>query len=166
MELVQVEPLSAHAFAEFGDVIEIDPNRTPIPINDNTTQRYHDLATSIARGNNARVVLSIARATPFDLPISLNKMERHPFGSQAFVPLTPSRFLVIVAPDEAGKPGQPQAFLAAPGQGINYALGTWHAVLTALDQPTDFLIVDRAGDEDNLEEHVYPERYLVTLHED
>ncbi len=101
----------------------------------------------------------MARAQPFTMPLTLSMLERHPDGSQAFIPITQTRFVVIVAPDEDGKPGMPLAFMASPGQGINYLQNVWHGVLTALDEVTDFIIVDRAGDGDNLEifnlEHPY-----------
>lgn len=148
---IKIEPLTREAFLEFGDVIEVTPDTSSHPINAGTTERFHDLATAIATGEDARTIISIARAQPFILPLKLGMVERHPFGSQAFVPLKPTRFLVVVAPDEDGKPGEPRAFMAAPGQGINYFLGTWHGVLTALDEVTDFLIVDRDGDGKNLE---------------
>lgn len=162
MTSIRIEPLTQSAFAPFGDVIEISQDRASFPINGATTQRFHDLATATATGDNARVVLSMARATPFELPLQLTMVERHPDGSQCFMPVRPCRFLVTVAPDENGKPGTPRAFMAAPGQGINYNQGVWHAVLTALDAPTDFLIVDRQGDGDNLETFDYPEPWTLT----
>ncbi len=158
---IKIEPLTHKAFLAFGDVIEVTPDTTSHPINDGTTQRFHDLATAVATGEDARVIISIARAQPFSLPLTLEMLERHPYGSQAFVPLKPTHFLVVVAPDEDGKPGTPRAFMAAPGQGINYFLGTWHAVLTALEPDTDFLIVDREGDSKNLEIHDFDTPWTI-----
>lgn len=151
MKNVTIEKLTREAFAPFGDVIEIGADSKSFPINAGTTQRFHELATADVTGENPRVVISMARAKPFELPINLDLLERHPLGSQAFIPVSPVRFLVTVAPDENGRPGRPRAFMARPGQGINYYRGTWHSVLTALDQPTDFIIVDREGDGDNTE---------------
>ncbi|MBU1174295.1 MAG: ureidoglycolate lyase [Alphaproteobacteria bacterium] len=148
--MTEIRPrnLTREGFAPFGDVIEIDEVVANQPINGGSTQRF-DLATATISGTNAQVQISMARAKPFSLPYELKMVERHPHGSQAFVPVRPARFLVVVAPDENGKPGMPQAFLAGPGQGINYHQGTWHGVLTALDAETDFIIVDRKGDEPN-----------------
>jgi ureidoglycolate lyase len=84
-------------------------------------------------------------------------MERHPFGSQAFIPLERRPFLVVVAEDTDGKPARPRVFLAKPDQGINYLKNVWHHPLLALEQKSDFLIVDRAGKEDNLEEYFFPD---------
>ncbi len=83
-------------------------------------------------------------------------MERHPLGSQAFLPMTAAAFLVIVAPDAGGAPGAPRAFLTAPGQGINLLRGTWHGVLTPLASPGLFAVLDRVGPGANIEEHVLP----------
>jgi len=161
MTAIKIEPLTRKDFAEFGDVIEITGDTASHHINAGTTQRFHDLATVVATGEEARPIISMARAQPFELPLSLEMVERHPNGSQAFIPLRPTRFLVVVAPDENGKPGTPRAFMATPGQAINYFLGTWHGVLTALDAETDFLIVDREGEGNNLEVFNFPEPYLV-----
>lgn len=161
MTSIAIAPLTGTAFAPFGDVIEIDPAAAGVPINDGTTRRFHDLATAIATGADARVVISMARATPFALPLTLGMVERHPHGSQAFIPVSPARFLVIVAPDDNGTPATPCAFMASPGQGINYFRGTWHGVLTALDAVTDFIIVDREGNEPNLEEFHYPAPWTI-----
>lgn len=161
-QTIKIAPLTQEAFAAFGDVIEITAETDSHPINAGTTQRFHDLATVVATGEEARPIISMARAQPFTLPLTLKMVERHPNGSQAFIPLRPTRFLVVVAPNEGGKPGTPLAFMAAPGQAINYFLGTWHTVLTALDAETDFLIVDREGEGENLEVFDFPEPYIVT----
>jgi len=163
MKSIAARPLTQDAFALYGDVIEIGPDRTSHFINGGTTERFHDLSTAVAFGEDARVIISMARARPFEPPITLDMMERHPEGSQAFVPVATARFVVTVAPDENGRPGEPEAFLAAPGQGINYFRGTWHGVLTALDNVTDFLIVDRDGDGINLEEYHFEAPVRVEL---
>lgn len=161
MTSIRIEPLTREAFELFGDVIQIDGHEQHFPINGGTTERFHDLSTAVAQGEDAQVIISMARAQPFTLPLELKMVERHPEGSQAFVPVEPARFIVIVAPDEHGRPGTPRALLAEKGQGINYFTGTWHGVLTVLDKPTDFLIVDRAGEGKNLEEHFYDEPFRI-----
>ena len=90
-------------------------------------------------------------------------VERHPFGSQIFMPLDQRPFLVVVCPDQNGRPGLPQPFVTAPGQGINYARNTWHAVLTPIGQPQNFLVVDRGGDGNNLEEFFFDEPFEIRL---
>ncbi|MEM8754794.1 MAG: ureidoglycolate lyase, partial [Pseudomonadota bacterium] len=88
-------------------------------------------------------------------------MERHPAGSQAFLPMTENPFLVVVARDEDGRPGAPLAFLTAPGQGVNYARGAWHGVLTPLAAPGLFAVIDRVGPGENLEECWFEEPWII-----
>jgi ureidoglycolate lyase len=88
-------------------------------------------------------------------------VERHPLGSQAFLPMGADPFLVIVAADEDGTPGAPKAFRTAPGQGINFARNTWHGVLTPLSPPGLFAVIDRIGEGANLEEHWFETPYTV-----
>ena len=160
MRTIVIEPLTAEAYAPFGQVIQIE-GAPHYPINAGMTERYHDLARIELGGVHARPLISIARGKPYELPLTLTTLERHPLGSQAFFPLSDRPFLSIVAPDEGGVPGTPRAFRTGPGQGINIAMNCWHAVLTPLGAVSDFLIIDRGGDGNNLEEHHLPEPYLV-----
>lgn len=156
---IRAAPLTAGAFAPFGEVIEARgaPDRI---INQGLCGRHHDLARlDFADG---RAGISVFDAEPRALPYRLEMVERHPEGSQAFLPLTAHPFLVIVAPDEAGAPGQPRAFLTAPHQGVNLRRGTWHGVLTPLHAPGLFAVVDRIGPGDNLEEHWFDAPWTVT----
>ena len=95
------------------------------------------------------------------LPYTLSMMERHPQGSQAFLPLAYVPFLVIVAPDDGGVPGTPRAFISLPGQGVNYHRGGWHGVLTPLHAPGLFAVVDRIGAGVNLQEHHFDTPYQI-----
>ena len=151
-------PLTAQTFAPFGDVL--DTSRGPdFLINDDLCGRHHDRARLDFSG--ARAGLSLFDAVPRTLPYRFDLVERHPLGSQAFVPMCLCSFLVIVAPDEGGTPGAPRAFLTAPGQAVNLHRETWHGVLTPLEAPGLFAVVDRVGEGDNLEEYRYPESWLV-----
>ena len=160
MQTIKIQPMSEAAFTLFGDLIDF--NREPdYPINNGMCDRYHALATADVTGERGCVVVSLGRAKPYQLPLTITMMERHPLGSQVFMPLQKAAFLVVVAPDDDGKPGTPIAFITEPGQGVNYHRGTWHAVLTPLDTPADFLIVDRGGDDENLEEFFFEMPYTV-----
>ncbi|MEL6798861.1 MAG: ureidoglycolate lyase [Pseudomonadota bacterium] len=147
---VVAQPLTAEAFAPFGDVLELAgaPDRI---INQGMCGRHHDLAQLDFEGGRAGV--SLFDATPRALPYSLDMVERHPDGAQCFIPMTEHPFLVIVAPDAGGAPGPPLAFVTSPGQAVNYCRGTWHGVLTPLHAPGLFAVVDRIGPGANLEEH-------------
>lgn len=154
-----LQPLTAAAFAPFGDVLQIagDPDKI---INQGLCGRYHDLANVDILDGKAGISLFNAQARA--LPITLDMMERHPLGSQAFLPMTQHPFVVIVAPDADGAPGQPQAFLTTAGQGVNYARNTWHGVLTPLHTPGLFAVVDRIGAGANLQEHWFDTPYTIT----
>jgi ureidoglycolate lyase len=156
---IRTEPLTAEAFAPFGDVLEVKgaPDRL---INQDLCGRYHDRAR-LDFGTDGRAGISLFDAVPRALPYTLDMVERHPEGSQAFLPMTEAPFLVIVAPDADGVPGTPRAFLTAPGQGVNYHRGTWHGVLTPLSAPGLFAVVDRIGTTPNLEEHWFTTPWTV-----
>ena len=154
---ILTEPLAAHTFAPFGDVL--DTTGEFRFINDGLCRRHHDRARLDL--GSGRAGISIFDAVPRALPYDFDLVERHPEGSQAFLPMTEHPFLVIVAPDDGGRPGTPRAFLTAPGQGINLLRGTWHGVLTPLAAPGRFAIVDRIGDGPNLEEFRYPAPWRV-----
>nr|WP_203566038.1 ureidoglycolate lyase [Aurantimonas aggregata] len=158
---IRVQALTRAAFAPFGDVIETEGAEERL-INGGTTTRYHDLARVDVTAEAGRPLISIFRGQPFALPVAIAMMERHPLGSQAFVPLQKTPFLVVVAEDEDGRPGAPLAFLVEDGRGVNYARNVWHHPLLALDTVSDFLVVDRGGVQANLEEAGYPRPYAVT----
>lgn len=140
-----IEPLTAEAFRPFGDVIEASDAAQHFTINQGFAERYHDLAR-IDTGEGGHTVVSLFKALPRRFPLAITVMERHPLGSQAFVALAPVPFLVVVAPPgDAPGPQDIRCFLVRPGQGVNYARGTWHHPLIALDAPGDFLVIDRGG---------------------
>ena len=160
-EVLDVLPLTIEAFEPFGQVIEPDNAEEIRLINGGTTTRFHDLAKVDVGTEGGRPLINVFRGKPFSLPIEIAMMERHPLGSQAFVPLHDRPFLIVVAPDEAGRPGRPQAFVAEGGQGVNYARNTWHHPLVSLDMVSDFLVIDRGGDGDNLEEAFYDAPFRI-----
>lgn len=165
MKTILAKPLTRAAFAPFGDVIETEGAESFL-INESKCRRFHDLAHVEAAGPGARVLVNIFRGEPYEFPLILKMVERHPLGSQAFMPLSPRPFLVAVCADQEGRPGEPLAFLTRPGQGVNYARNTWHAVLTPIGEPQDFLVVDRGGEGDNLEEFFFSEPCEIRLSED
>jgi len=160
--LLRTEPLTAEAFAPFGEVLEAagEPDKL---INQGLCGRFHDRA-QLDFGPGGRAGISIFLAEPRALPYLLDMVERHPEGSQAFIPMTHEPFLVVVAPDVGRCPGTPRAFLTAPGQGVNLHRGTWHGVLTPLSAPGLFAVVDRIGATPNLDEHWFEEPYTIHKH--
>jgi ureidoglycolate lyase len=157
--MIRTEPLTPSAFAPFGDVLDTagPPDRL---INAGLCGRWHDLARLDV--TDGRAGISLFRSETRTLPYRLDLLERHPLGSQAFLPMTPDPFLVIVAEDDGGTPTRIRAFLTAPGQGINLLRNTWHGVLTPLSPPGLFAVIDRIGDGPNLEEYHLPTPLLIS----
>ena len=146
---IKVEPLSRENFAPFGDVIEL-AGASHYPINNGTTERYHDLARIHAEGTDARVLLNIFVGEPRPQPLEICMLERHPYGSQAFYPLQNQPWLIVVA--EKPEAQALRAFMASGEQGVNYAANVWHHPLLVFQPNSRFLVVDRHGVEKNLEE--------------
>jgi ureidoglycolate lyase len=143
MKTLKPEPLAAEAFAPFGDVIEA--RGEPRGINYGVTERFHDLAKIDCAAEGGRTIVNIFRSVPPSFPFEVKVMERHPLSSQAFMPLSGRPFLVVVAPKGAFDVAAVRAFRARPGQGVNFAPGTWHHFNLALEAESDFLVIDREG---------------------
>jgi ureidoglycolate lyase len=150
MPTIHTTPLTPDAFAPFGDVLQATgaPDRI---INRGMCGRWHDRA-QLDFGPGGRAGISVFNAEPRSLPYMLDLVERHPDGSQAFIPMHGNEWLVIVAEDALGTPANFRAFRAAAGQAVNFHRGTWHGVLTPLHEPGLFAVIDRIGDTANLEE--------------
>jgi ureidoglycolate lyase len=161
MKTLIAEPLTRAAFAPFGDVIAADESARHYPINGGTTERYHDLANVDVSAEGGRALISIFRAQPRILPFAVAMLERHPLGSQAFVPLTRRPYLVVVAPAEEAT--AMRAFLVKDGIGVSYARGIWHHPLLALEEQSDFLVVDRGGAGHNVDETSFAEPWQLQL---
>ena len=146
-----VQPLTRAAFARFGEVIEADADQAQFAINGGTSQRFHDLA-KLDAGMGGKLIVSIFRAQPRTLPFPVRMMERHPKASQAFMPLSSAPYLVVVAEKGELVPDGIQAFIATGRQGVNFAPGTWHHPLLALNTVSDFLVIDRDDPHGNCDE--------------
>jgi ureidoglycolate lyase len=157
---IVTEPLTADAFAPFGDVIEASDQAEVIPINYGWTTRFNAL-TDVAVGDG-QAIISIFRSRPLTPPV-LKIFERHPLGSQAFMPLQGQPFLVAVAPPGDFDAAKVRVFRAGAHQGVNYAKGTWHHFLLALEAESDFLVVDREGPGENLDEVELPEADWIAV---
>ncbi|MBP0591840.1 ureidoglycolate lyase [Paraburkholderia sp. LEh10] len=160
MNTLRIERLTREAFAPFGDVIELEGARH-YPINGGTTERYHDLAKVDVSTQGGRPLINVFRAQPRSWPIDIAMMERHPLGSQAFVPLSDAPYLIVVAPAGELDPSKLRAFSTRGWQGVNYAKGVWHHPLLALERVSDFLVIDRGGEGPNCDEAPLPQSWRL-----
>ncbi len=161
MKQLKIELLSKEAFADFGDVIEAADWATHYTINGGNTERYHDLMR-IEVDEQGHPIVSIFRGQARQFPFEIGMMERHPLGSQCFVPMSGRPYLVAVA-----KKGENlgvddlRVFLASGAQGVNYARGVWHHPLLAVDEVSDFLVIDRAGPGNNCQERFFEQGAMI-----
>lgn len=162
MKTLRPEPLTQTAFAPFGDVLDVGRTDHPrYPINDGFTQRFH--ALSIAQAQGEGIILSIFETASFGLPLKIRMLERHPFGSQSFMPVGASAlaafFVVVAEGRDTPDPDTLRAFVVAPGQGVNFAAGVWHHPNIVKSGVQQFLVVDRAEPSSNLEEFHFPDTW-------
>lgn len=169
-KIMTPEPLTQEAFNQFGDVIEAADDRNHFTINSGNTERFHELAKVETLGEQSQAIISIFRSTPLPCNatghIELHGMERHPQGSQAFMPLSQEPYLVVVAPKGELDEGAIRVFLAKPNQGVNYATGTWHHFCLALNATSDFLVVDRTGEGNNCDEVILKTPLVISISEE
>jgi ureidoglycolate lyase len=163
MRRLIIEPLTKEAFAPFGDVIETDGS-DHFMINNGSTMRFHRLATVETAMPDDKAIISIFRTQAQGMPLTVSMLERHPLGSQAFIPLLGNPFLVVVAPvSDVPEPELTRAFITNGRQGVNYRRGVWHHPVLTLEQRDDFLVVDRSGSGNNCDEHFFEERQKMIL---
>jgi len=150
MFALSIWPLTKAAFAPFGEVVEARDVQ-PKLINEGFASRFNDLANIdvAAEGGEVNISLFIGSARP--KPIVIKLMERHPLGSQLFMPLNGAPWLVVVCTDP-GVRSSYRAFAASGHQGVNYARNCWHHPLLVVTDASPFLVIDRKGAGENLEE--------------
>ena len=150
MRQLTPEPLTAAAFAPFGKVIEASDAAVKLAINQGHAIRYDRLAELDVADQGGVGVISLFRARPL-AELVLKQFERHPLGSQTFMPLDGGPYLVAVAPAGDFDPARIHLFRAEGHQGVHYDKGVWHHFLLVLEE-SDFLVIDRIGPGDNCEE--------------
>ncbi|MEM6818713.1 MAG: ureidoglycolate lyase [Pseudomonadota bacterium] len=147
---VSVVPITAAAFAPFGEVIE-PAEQTAAMVNGQRFERFDALAN--VHCGDAPVNIGIMRcATATTLPCEMTVVERHPLGSQAFLPLDTLHYVIAVAPPQPQPdPTLFQGFVVPPRTGINMRAGVWHVPLLGSKVGQTFAVIDRAT-EDNCDE--------------
>ena len=157
-----IEPLAADTFEAYGDVIESAGDGEII--NSDTVCKYADLADIDLMGDGGRPAVHLYQATPYPMPMAIRMMERHPLSSQLFMSLHQKPFLVVVA--AAGDSVQSagiRAFITNGKQGVNYRAGTWHHPVIAINEVTEFMVLDRIGSGKNCDEIFFDHETAVTL---
>ena len=142
-------PITKENFAKYGDMISTKDIK-PLEINNGYAKRYDGIANLNTSSDNGETTISIFSALKRSFPMKIDMMEKHPLGSQAFIPMKETTFLVFVAPKEEKLDlNKIEAFIIPPGIGVNYKPGTWHFPLISTED-MNFLVVDRKGSGDNL----------------
>ena len=163
MRRLTIEPLTQAAFAPFGEVIDTE-GRDSFLINNGSTRRYHRLAMVQMAQPDDQAIISLFDAQPLPMPLVIAMLERHPLGSQAFMPLLGRPFLLVVAPaGDAPTAGSVRAFRSDGRQGVNYRRGVWHHPVLALEPNDRFLVIDRSGSGDNCDEHYFSDDQRLLL---
>ena len=148
-KIISPEPINNLNFSEFGEVITTKDIK-PLDINNGYAQRFDGIANLDTKEQNGETTISIFSALKRNFPMKIDMMEKHPLGSQAFIPMKETTFLVLVAP-KGEKPiiEKIKSFIVPPGIGVNYKAGTWHFPLISTED-MNFLVVDRKGLGNNL----------------
>jgi len=161
METV-IEPIkiTRKNFTEFGDLISSE-SINPIDINAGYAKRFDNLANINTLKDGGKTIVSIFSALKRNFPMKIDMMEKHPLGSQAFIPMKETTFLCFVAPPgESPEIDKIQSFIISPKTGINYKPGIWHFPLISTED-TDFLVIDRKGNSENLVIHKFNKEKVV-----
>ena len=147
--IIKPEPITKNNFKNFGDMITTN-NIKPLEINNGYAKRYDGVVNLNTKKDNGDSTISIFSALKRSFPMKVDMMEKHPLGSQAFIPMKPTTFLVFVAPT-GDKPdfNKIESFIVPPGIGVNYNAGIWHFPLISTED-MNFLVIDRKGSGDNL----------------
>jgi ureidoglycolate lyase len=147
--IIKPTKITKENFSDFGDVISSE-NIKPIDINAGYAKRFDDLANINTLKDEGKTIVSIFSALKRSLPMKIDMMEKHPLGSQAFMPMIETTFLAFVAPPgDLPEISKIKSFIIPPKKGINYKPGVWHFPLISTED-TDFLVIDRKGSGDNL----------------
>lgn len=156
------KPLTAKAFQQYGDVIDVQTSLNSFEINYGKTVRFHDMAQIDVEEKGGRSGFSIFEAQAASFPHALKVMEHHPLGSQLFYPLSHAEFLVVVAPKgESLQLDKLELFITNGSQGVNYHKGVWHHYLLPLKETSQFAVVDRIANDDNCVEFEITEQIVI-----
>ena len=159
-KIIKPIKISKSNFSAYGDLISTD-DINPMDINTGYAKRFDDLANVDTSIDGGKTIVSIFSALKRTFPMKIDMMEKHPLGSQAFMPMKETTFLSFVAPTgESPEISKIQSFIIPPKTGINYKPGIWHFPLISTED-TDFLVIDRKGSGKNLIIHKFEKEKIV-----
>ena len=159
-KIIKPIDISRSNFANYGDLITVN-NIKPLDINSGYAKRFDDLADLNTSKDGGKTIVSIFSALKRNFPMKIDMMEKHPLGSQAFIPMKETTFLCFVAPPgESPDINKIQSFIIPPKNGINYKPGIWHFPLISTED-TNFLVIDRKGDGNNLIIHKFGKENII-----
>ena len=161
-KIIKPVKISRSNFSSYGDLISTD-DIDPMNINEGYAKRFDNLANLDTSKDSGKTIVSIFSALKRTFPMKIHMMEKHPLGTQAFIPMKETTFLAFVAPSgESPKIDKIQSFVIPPKRGINYKPGIWHFPLISTEN-INFLVIDRKGSGDNLIIHKF-EKEKIILH--
>ena len=161
-KIIKPVKISRSNFSSYGDLISTD-DINPMNINEGYAKRFDNLANLDTSKDSGKTIVSIFSALKRTFPMKIHMMEKHPLGSQAFIPMKETTFLAFVAPSgESPEIDKIQSFIIPPKMGINYKPGIWHFPLISTEN-INFLVIDRKGSGDNLIIHKF-EKEKIILH--
>ena len=161
-KIIKPVKISRSNFSSYGDLISTD-DINPMNINEGYAKRFDNLANLDTSKDSGKTIVSIFSALKRTFPMKIHMMEKHPLGSQAFIPMKETTFLAFVAPSgESPEIDKIQSFVIPPKRGINYKPGIWHFPLISTEN-INFLVIDRKGSGDNLIIHKF-EKEKIILH--
>ena len=161
-KIIKPVKISRSNFSSYGDLISTD-DINPMNINEGYAKRFDNLANLDTSKDSGKTIVSIFSALKRTFPMIIHMMEKHPLGTQAFIPMKETTFLAFVAPSgESPEIDKIQSFIIPPKMGINYKPGIWHFPLISTEN-INFLVIDRKGSGDNLIIHKF-EKEKIILH--
>ena len=159
-KIIKPIKISRSNFVEFGDLISTN-DINPMDINAGYARRFDNLANLDTSKDGGKTVVSIFSALKRTFPMKIDMMEKHPLGSQAFIPMKETIFLCFVAPPgEYPEISKIQSFIIPPKTGINYKPGIWHFPLISTED-INFLVIDRKGKGENLIIHKFEKAKII-----
>jgi len=159
-KIIKAIKINRSNFSMYGDLISID-DINPMDINAGYAKRFDNLADLNTSKDEGKTIVSIFSALKRTFPMTVDMMEKHPLGSQAFIPMKETTFLSFVAPPgETPDIGKIQSFIVPPKTGINYKPGIWHFPLISTED-TNFLVIDRKGIGKNIIIHKFEKEKII-----